>query len=221
MQEAVNARDVALLSYLHLSGQRGGEGARLRWRDLDPSPLDVFAQSVGTDGDCYFDALSEDIDAPSEMCTVYPNGTKTHQRRAAGSFRLDAEESGLSGQLITLLKAYQRVGYDPTPDEPVFARCNRKRSGFDSVPCTSSLVTNITRRCLPIAGIVGKATVSSHSYRRGRMLQNQADGISVAETCSLTLCSEQNYNSYVNVTRVDRQTLADAASAGVCDVERL
>ena len=100
------------------------QGARLRWCDLTPSPLEW------ADGGVIPPTLE-----------VAPNGHKTCPERNCGKFTLSAEANGLDQlepsrflpALPQLLKAYRAAGRHLSAESPVFVKT--KGGGTASLTC--------------------------------------------------------------------------------------
>ena len=184
------------------------QGARLRWCDIDPCPLEWAHDNTLVEG--------PPLLPPS--CVVYPNGHKGAQRRKCGSFTIDtmqgctaADSTGkfLTG-LPTLLSAYRSAGYYPTPMDSIFPQCSPGRSRLlPAVPLTGGGLRQVLRR-LHARQPDGSPRFTAHSFRRGRMIQDKHDGVSPSVTCDRALnMSMQNYRRYTNELR---PTLGGASS---------
>lgn len=178
------------------------QGARLRWCDIEPCPTSWAATGLLCDQRCPVPA----------SCVVRPNGHKTCQRRNAGRFTVFRDEdtpnhiraSRFMPGLPALLAAYAAAGYAPTPIDPVFPQCAPGGSQLLPVPSTCGSLRQVVARAAKATPLAAKK-FSSHSFRRGRMLQDKHDGVPCAQTCTNLLgITPGTYAHYTDESRPTR-----------------
>jgi hypothetical protein len=194
VREAHHRRDCAMVHYLFESGQRAGEGSRLRWCDIEPSPL-----TWGRDG-------------VPESVVLRPNGIKTCQQRNAGQATLwsvarPAEQTRASEflwMLPALMAASAAAGVPPQADGPVFLQLSGAGYKLSPKPATYAVAKRIVAQRAAHCGLA-QQVLTGHSSRRGRIQEDDdfdlADG--VTQSRLLGICS-QTLKLYRSRTRPTR-----------------
>jgi hypothetical protein len=188
-------RDMALFAYLYESHQRGGEGARLRAQDLDPSP-------------CRWDSLS-----PPAGVVAYPNGTKVCQRRNAGSIKLlpgvDARYCWMR-LLLEFISACTEAEMPLPVGMPFFVASNPKRDGWGVTPLSTSGAMSRLKDELSRHGLYEGETM--HSFRRGGIQGSQRDGVSDTSNMEKSLIrTKRVFETYASTVRKTRKVGAMGA----------
>ena len=150
-------------------------------------------------------------------CVVRPNGHKTCQRRSAGRFTVfrdvDASAQVRASRFLpglpALLAAYVAAGYLPTPVDPVFPQCAPGGAKLLPVPSTCGSLRQAVARATKATPLAAQR-FSSHSFRRGRMLQDKADGVPCPQTCANLLGIAPS--TYAHYTDTSRPTRAEVPS---------
>lgn len=222
---AVRCRDDCLLYYVNEGGPRGGEvrlsfnscfnfvthlvwsplgaqGARLRWCDLDPSPLEWAGQ------------------VPSAVL-VMPNGHKTQRERHCGEFTITCDPtpdqpyaSRFLRALPDLVESYSAAGLVLEPAGPVFAKTAGAGYRLTTQPATYGVLRGVLSRRAAEAGL-SHENFTGHSGRRGRMQGDRAAGIPAAATRkrALGICTA-TYELYTDLNRpIRRRALAPSVAS--------
>ena len=164
-------RDAALFIYLYHSIQRGGEGAKLRLRDLrsaDPA----FLGSVW--------------DSPAVL--VFPRRVKN---RVVGKFEVCRDpDPGLCflARLRALVFAYETIGFPLTVDAYLFRPQDSSRRTVISNKAlqTTACISRLQAALKKTGSFSGE---TSHSFRRGGMQRDKAAGKPREHTMSRALIS--------------------------------
>ena len=159
-------------------------------------------------------------------CVVRPNGHKTCQRRNAGRFTVFRDEDATSQVrasrflpgLPALLAAYVDAGYAPTPADPVFPQCAPGGAKLLPVPSTCGSLRQAVARATKSTPLAAQR-FTSHSFRRGRMLQDKADGVSRSRTCAHLLgIAPSTYAHYTDPRRPTRADVSHPLPLGAASV---
>ena len=173
------------------------QGARLRWCDLTPSPLEW-----GGEG--------EQI---PESLLVAPNGQKTCQERHCGTFTLWAQPHGgeqlepsrFIPLLPRLVRAYRAAGRHLHPTSPVFLKTAGAGHRLTDEPATHAVVAGVLKK-RSAAAALGEENFTGHSFRRGRMQDDQDAGVAPAITQARALgIGMDTYALYTDRNRPTRR----------------
>lgn len=147
------------------------------------------------------------------MLEVAPNGHKTCPERHCGKFTIFAQANGLEQLepsrflpvLPLLLQAYRAAGRHVTTDSPVFVKTKGGGHRFTDTPCTNGVVITILKK-RSAAVALGHEHFTGHSFRRGRMQDDQDAGVPPRVTQARALgIGDATYNLYTDRTRPTRQ----------------
>ena len=198
---ALAARNDAVITYNHDSSQRGGEGARLRWCDMEPCPLEW---AVATPS-------NPEVALPSSMA-VFPDGDKSRQRRRPSSgglsLTLYAADNATEHQVASkfmpmlpgLLEAYRIAGYVPGAYDPVFPLSEKGATALIPIACTRGALYQLIRRRSAARGVA--PAITCHSFRRGRIVEDQAEGVPTSVTRERALgMTAKTHSYYADTTR--------------------
>ena len=203
VRTAHDTRDRALVHYLFEMGQRPGEGARLRFCDIQPSPL-----TWGTDG------------VPQSVL-VKPNGIKTCQQRNAGQATLwsvdrpgqQVRASEFLWMLPALMRANAAAGFPPRPEGHVFLQLTGGGYKFTDKAATYAVVARVVKLRAATCGLA-HVVLTGHSSRRGHIQQDEDEGVAADVTRARLLgISAQTYKLYADKTRPTRRLAAPVGAA--------
>ena len=200
---AVEARDRTMVLYLHETGQRAREGSRLRWCDLNPSPL----------------GWSDDGPPPSVV--VSPNGSKTKQQRNCGNFTLwsvarpgaQVRPSEFLSLVPALMRANTAAGFPPRAEGPVFLKTTGAGYRLTGDAATYAVARRIVQQRAAYCGLASEV-FTGHSARRGRFQEDQDEGIApeVTRARFMDVCYA-TYALYTNRMRPLRRRVDDTPPA--------
>ena len=154
VREAHHLRDAALVIYLYETGQRAGEGARLRFCDIVPNPLTWVTAGV-----------------PASFL-IKPNGIKTCQQRNAGQATLrsversaaQARASEFLWLLPRLMAASAAAGVPPQADSFVFLQLTGAGYRLSPKAATYPVVKRIVTQRVAHCGLAYQV-LTGHSLR--------------------------------------------------------
>lgn len=183
----------------------------MRWCDITPCPLDW---------------VNHGERIPPEVL-VAPNGHKTCQQRHCGTFTIwreaqvgqQLEASRFLPALPGLLEAYRLAGREVTPTSPVFLVTQGAGTRLTDRPASCAVVRGVLKK-RAIAAALEDENFTGHSFRRGRMQDDEDGGIPAAVTQARCLgIGKATYALYTDRGRPTRRVgptppLAPPAPAG-------
>ena len=198
MRLLILERDITLYLYLWESIQRGGEGGRLRPCDLRGGDGAHFPLPTGGGPPLF-----------KYPIRAHPNGVKTRQRRACGSFSLTGcgdIRYDFVARLNRFLRNCYLAGQYAGPDTPIFRTLQSgKRTCFsaEALNSAASLKRLYTYRQSASGGTSGPlGTATGHSFRRGGIQDDKAKGKAPEATMARGLMtSKRTYELYSDTER--------------------
>ena len=169
----------------------------MRWCDITPCPLEWANSGEST---------------PVEVL-VAPNGHKTCQQRHCGEFTLwseaqagqQLEASRFLPTLPRLLEAYRLAGREVTPTTPVFLVTKGAGTRLTDQPATCGVVRGVLKKRAAAAALENE-NFTGHSFRRGRMQDDEDGGIPAAVTRARCLgIGKATYKLYTDRERPTRR----------------
>ena len=143
-----------------------------------------------------------------------PNGHKTCQDRHCGTFTLWAQPNGgeqlepsrFIPLLPELMRSYRMAGRDLHPTSPVFLKTTGAGHRLTDEPATNGVVAGVLKK-RSAAAALGEENFTGHSFRRGRMQDDQDAGVDPAITQARALgIGMDTYRLYTDRDRPTRRT---------------
>ena len=194
IREAHHLRDTGMVYYLFDTGQRVGEGPRIRLCDIEPHPL-TWARGV-----------------VPESVLIKPNGHKTCQQRNAGQATLwsvdrpaaQTRASEFLWLLPRLMAASAAAGVPLQADSPIFLQLTGGGYRLSPKAATYEVAKRIVVRRSAQCGLA-RQVLTGHSSRRGRIQEDQAYDIAddVTRSRLLGICAH-TLKLYRSLTRPTR-----------------
>lgn len=152
---------------------------------------------------------------------VAPNGHKTCQERHCGTFTLWTQQRGeeqlepsrFIPLLPKLMQAYRAAGRHLHPSSPVFLKSTGAGRRLTDQPSTNAVVAGVLKK-RSAAAALDEEHFTGHSFRRGRMQDDQDAGVTPAVTQARALgIGMGTYRLYTDRNRPTRRIVPPGPTA--------